>query len=783
MYNYYKVLTKIKMEEENPTQQPAEGEAQERVNPEMEAVQANQPSADPTAAGRQPISEPAKTPQPATPPTEKKPAEPAKPGVAVPPKTAPAGKSVGVPPKKIGKEKKKPSKTKFLLGCAGGGLLLFIVFIVLMVLMMSRAGADNPVMRAFGLDPAGLKTFLLTVVSLAFGALSILFFVLIVIGVFRLLGAKKGDKEAKSRGVRMTVFSLIPFILVVFLWFVLYTFIGRVPIAAEQVIAEIVVVEPEDLRGLEAPVEITFSAENVAIALSRGGLDIESMDWDLDGDGSFETPVGASPEVAHLYNRRGTFEIGLRVRIAGEEAPRIYTQLIAIEEAVFEAEPDTGYAPLSVQFDASGLIPKGLKVQSLDWDFNGDGKYDIEGPDNLRPRYTFEQIGVYSVHLRVIDQQNNVENYFRDVEIISSDVPLLLASIDAVPGTSGPIPLQIRFDGSKSSSMKGKIISYEWDFGDGSDLQAGKSVSHIFNNPGFYTVMLTVEEDSGKTASVTVQVEAKAISSVPEAVIATDPEYNTGTNILDGTLPLKVEFDASGSQDADNDIVDYQWDFDGDGEIDQEGKKATYTFEEAGSYNVTLTVTDADTQSDSVSITVQVSEPGVKAVISADPQEGTAPLVVQFDGSASSTFEGSIVSYEWDFGDGSPKTITGATVSHKYNDIGNYTVNLTVLTNKNESAQISQVIYVREIPLRACFTPSRYSGEAPLAVTFDPKCSTGAVSTFSWDFGDEGTSDSRKPTHTFEYAGNYTVILEVADDKNNVSIYSEVIVAEGELSQ
>ena len=748
------------MQEEN--QQPATGDqpsADQRVNPEMEAVQANQPAETP-----------------ATPPTEKKPAMPARPQAAVPPKT-------GGPPKKIGKEKKKPSKTKFLLGCAGGGLLLFIIFIVLMVLMMSRAGADNPVMRAFGLDPSGLKTFLLTVVSLAFGVLSILFFVLLVIGMFRLLGAKKGDKEAKSKGVRMTIFSLIPFIVVVFLWFVLYTFIGSVPIAAEQVIAEIVVVEPEDAEGLQAPVEITFSAENVAIALSRGGLDIQAMDWDLDGDGSFETPVGTSPEVSHLYNRRGTFEIGLRVRVAGEETPRIYTQIIAIEEAVFEAEPDTGYAPLDVQFDASGLIPQGIRLQSLDWDFNGDGKYDIEGPDNLRPRYTFEQIGTYNVHLRIIDQQNNVENYFRNIEIITSDTPLLSAVIDAVPGTSGPIPLQIRFDASRSSSLKGKIINYEWDFGDGSNLQAGKSVSHIFNNPGFYTITLTVEEDSGKTASSTVEVEAKTISSVPEAAIETNPAYDSETNILAGTLPFKVEFDASSSEDADDDIVDYQWDFNGDDEIDQEGKTATYTFEQAGAYTITLTVTDADTQSDGASITVQVSEPGVKAVISADPQEGTAPLIVQFDGSASSTFEGSIVSYEWDFGDGSPKTITGATVSHKYNDIGNYTVNLTVLTNKNESAQTSQVIYVREIPLKACFTPSRYSGEAPLAVTFDPKCSTGAVSTFLWDFGDEGASDSRKPTHTFEYPGNYTVILEVADDKNNVSTYSEVIVAEGELSE
>lgn len=742
------------MQEENQQNAiPQEGNETPRSNPAMDAVQANRPPLDAAPEAPKDVK--------------------VKPGVQAP--------KSGVVPKKIGAEKKKPSKANFLLGCAGGGLLLFVVFIVLMVLMISRAGANNPVMQAFGLDPAGMKSFLLTIVSLAFGMLSLLFFVLTIIGIFKLLGAKKGDKEARGKGVKMTVFSLLPLIFVVFIWFILYNYIGRIQIAAEQVVAEIVVVEPEDITSLSAPVEITFSAENVAIALINGGLGIESMSWDLDGDSEYETPVGSDPEVVHLYNRRGTYNVGLQVGITGEDEFREYTKVISIEEAVFEADPSTGYAPLDVEFDAEGLIPKGFRVESLDWDFDGDGKYELEGPDNLAPSYTFDKIGVYSVHLRVVDQQNNVENYYRDIEVVPSDKPLLSAVIDATPKLSGPIPLQIRFDAGNSESIKGKIINYEWDFGDGSDLQGGKSASYVYNEPGTYTVTLMVEEDSGKTATNTVTVEAKSVSSEPEAVITTDPAYDTAAGTLNGILPFAVEFDASDSTDEDDDIVEYQWDFNGDGVVDQEGKKVNYTFEDSGTYEVTLYTIDTEDQSGSMSITVEVEEPGVKAVISADPEEGTAPLTVNFDGSASSTFEGSIVSYEWDFGDESPKTITGASVSHKYDDVGNYTVNLKVLTNKSESAETSQVIYVREIPLRACFTPSRNNGSAPLAVTFDPMCSTGAVSSYTWDFGDGEQSGSRKPTHTFEFPGNYTVILEVSDDKNNVSTYTDVIVAEGEL--
>jgi len=704
------------------------------------------------------------------------------------PKTAPvpAAKPATVPgtpaPTKIGKEVKKPSRTKFLLGCAGGFVFLFIVFIVLMVLMMSRGGEQNAITQALGLAPAGIKTFLLTIISLAFGFLSLLFFILFLIGLFRIIGAKKSDKETRNKGVKMAVFSLIPMAFVMVIWFVLYNSISRMTLASEKAVAEIVVVSPEDISNLKAPVEITFSGANVFRALQQAGASIESGNWDLDGNGEFETAASMS-DVSHLYTRRGVYNVGLQVKVKGEEAPRSpYVQIINIPEATFNAEPLTGSAPLDVAFDASDLVPKGFKVQSLDWDFDGDGKYDKEGPDNLKPKWTYDKIGVYKAHLRVVDQSNNVENYYLDIEVVASSTPLLTAVINATPGLRGPLPLQVRFDATDSTSVKGKIVGYSWDFGDGSDLQEGRSVTHVFEKEGTYIVMLTVEEDSGKTAKTTADVEVQKVSSAPEAKFTSDPAYTQdkdGNKSLQGVLPFKVKFDASDSIDQDKDIVGYQWDFNGDGVSEQEGKKAEYTFDKAGNYQVIVTVMDSEDQKGTAKLAVNVAEPGVKAMINANPSEGTVPLIVQFDGSASSTFNGKIVSYEWDFGDGSPKTITGATISHKYTAIGNYTVKLKVVTNQGENGETQQLVYVREIPLKACFEPSRNTGDAPLAVTFDPKCSTGAIAKYTWDFGDGEQSGSRKPSHTFENPGTYTVTLEVADDKSNVNTYTDVISAQG----
>jgi PKD repeat protein len=711
------------------------------------------------------------------------PATPAKPATNVPkpPFSGKAKPPFSAPPKKIGKDVTPQKKSGRFLITIGMTLIgLFVMFVVLMVLVIAGGGQNSPVLKSLGINAEGIKSFLLTIINLSFGFLALLFFIFIVIGVFRWLFAKRGDKEARGRGIRMFLLGLIPMVLIMFLWLVLFNFINKIEIVSAIGKEEIIVTDPTDVSNLTAPVEVTFSSENIVKTIQREKGTIVSTQWDLNGDGTYETNT-TEYTVSSLYTNKGATNVGLEVTVQGEPKPRTYTYLLNIPNAVFGAEPATGTAPLTVQFDASGLVPAGKTISSFDWDFEGknNGTYDASGKDQMRPQHTFQQVGKYTTRLRIVDQNNVVENYTRDIDVTLSETPLLSAGIDATPGLSGPIPLQIAFDGSKSQSQKGQITKYDWNFGDGSALQSGRSVPHIYNTPGTYTVTLTVTEDSGKQASTTVQVEAQTIAAPPVAKITTDPAADD-KGVVNGMIPFKVSFDGSASTDPDNNIVDYAWDF-GDGSPAQSGQKSEYTYEKAGTYTVTLTVGDATKLQNKATITVSVKEPGVQAVIKATPEEGTAPLVIQFDGSGSSTYKGNIVSYEWNFGDNSPTTIQGAQITHKYTNVGTYTVKLKAVTNLNENGTAQKTIYVREVPLKACFTPSRHNGPAPLTVTFDALCSTGAVAKFNWDFGDGGTSDTRKPNHTFDNPGTYNVTLEVSDDKNNVNTFSDVVVAEGQV--
>ncbi|MEJ2246705.1 MAG: PKD domain-containing protein, partial [Acidobacteriota bacterium] len=141
-----------------------------------------------------------------------------------------------------------------------------------------------------------------------------------------------------------------------------------------------------------------------------------------------------------------------------------------------------------------------------------------------------------------------------------------------------------------------------------------------------------------------------------------------------GLAPLVVIFNAS---DSSGDIETYSWDFK-DGSSDM-GEGVTHTFMAPGDYEVTLTVIDSDNTMDSAKKIINVTSAGNQpptATFTATPVSGDAPLDVSFDATGSTDSDGTIDTYEWDFGDGS--TGTGDTINHTYTTQGTYTVTLTV---------------------------------------------------------------------------------------------------------
>ncbi len=78
--------------------------------------------------------------------------------------------------------------------------------------------------------------------------------------------------------------------------------------------------------------------------------------------------------------------------------------------------------------------------------------------------------------------------------------PLAVASADV---TSGADPLTVRFDGSGSSDPDSAVISYRWDFGDGTTSDEVRP-THTFAGHGQYSVRLTVTDEANASATSSV---------------------------------------------------------------------------------------------------------------------------------------------------------------------------------------------------------------------------------------------------------------------------------------
>ncbi|MCC5840436.1 MAG: PKD domain-containing protein [Opitutales bacterium] len=168
------------------------------------------------------------------------------------------------------------------------------------------------------------------------------------------------------------------------------------------------------------------------------------------------------------------------------------------------------------------------------------------------------------------------------------------------------------------------------------------------------------------------------------------------------------------------------------------------------------------------------------AKINSSVSGGALPLVVNFDGSASTAPDG-LVAYEWDFGDGTKAT--GAVVAHEYTEPGLYAVTLRVedAAGRREIAQ--KMIAAGERWPTASFTITPSRGQPPLLVTFDPGNSQhpdGLALTYEWDLGDGtvfNTTSGASFTHEYS-SGSYAAKLVVRDENGGFATANASVEAE-----
>ena len=166
------------------------------------------------------------------------------------------------------------------------------------------------------------------------------------------------------------------------------------------------------------------------------------------------------------------------------------------------------------------------------------------------------------------------------------------------------------------------------------------------------------------------------------------------------------------------------------------------------------------------------------ASFTVSPSSPAPGETVTFNGTGSSDSDGTITSFEWDFGDGT--TATGETTSHSYSSSGDYSVTLTVTDDAGATDSVSKTISVGSTNAApsASFTTSPSSPTVDETVSFDASGSSdsdGAITSYEWDFGDGTTATGETTTHSYADAGDYAVSLTVTDDAGATDTVSKTI--------
>jgi gliding motility-associated-like protein len=438
-----------------------------------------------------------------------------------------------------------------------------------------------------------------------------------------------------------------------------------------------------------------------------------SWAWDF-GDAITETV--ASP--THTYANPGNYTVTLLVtNIFGCTNTSAQTVTV-LPQPQADFNFSTVCARQSVQFTD---ITIGAAMTGWSWDF-GDGS----PPDLVQnPTHIYLTGGNYNVTLVVSNSAGCADTIVKPIVVNTVPTPLFSANVSCQGTVTSFTDL---------SSDVVPLASWFYDFDDGNN-SLSQNPNYIYAAPGIYNVSLTVVNVNGCDSTVVIPL---TVNVFPDAIYSADTVcIGTPTSFTDASTGLPVS---------------WTWDF-GDGSGSSTGPNVIHTYNTAGSFLTSLTVSSGAGCTDQA-FQIIVVRSDVEAGITANNSVcEDQPLVIN---DASVVTIGFILSDTWDFGDGSPLENT-LNATHTYTNPGTYVITHVVVSDGECASQATDTVVVNPLPVAAFSATSTCENQAA-AFTDN---STGTPVSWTYDFGDGGSSNIQNPAHLYAAAGTYNGSLIV----------------------
>ncbi len=653
----------------------------------------------------------------------------------------------GIARQEIPKEQPPRDRKKLLmmlLGGAGAFLLFYIVFAFTLLVLLPAPDGGRQGLRLIG--------------NLFYGTVSLLSLAVFTLLVARLL--RSGIPAARLQGLFLR--SGVVLLIILGTAGMVFASINR------DTALGIDVLEPQNLQALTAPLSVTFGTDSLRAILRKKSLFPRKFSWDFNGDGKVDAE-GQDQEVTTVYRRKGSYPVILTIQIS-DGTVRTASRRMTIANAVFSIDPTLPLLDEEVTFSVEDLIADAKTIDRIVWDFNGDGEDDLETKDAI-VKHTYGETGTYQAKVLVENAGGLQETYTRPVTVLEERTQPFQVNIQTEGALKGSAPLGITFHVNVAEGVPVREVRWSYRLVESSgeeEEELGERVNHIFTNPGEYEVRLTVVDTSGRIAEKKQRISVLEPLEIRDLVLTGLPKPERGK--VEGPAPLEVRISPS----TNTPFITFRWEQEDASKVFSTDKDYHALYEESGTFPVLLIAKDADDREQKIPLEINVLPPKSRVTFTASPLTGIAPLTVIFDASQSFVPEGRITGFSWIFGDGGREEkpqLLGAQVSHRFEQEGTFIVIVRALTAEGQSFEAKKTIVVRSAVLDACAFPSRTIGNAPMGIRFDASCSTGNITKYLWDFGDNATSEDDTPLqdHVFQAPGTYAVSLEVSDEQGNLS--------------